>query len=75
MRLEFKRDLEAEHQRVEVVDLFSMDTVVAHFNLIVRVPVKLSHPDGQPKLFPEQLNVSLYPGIHVARYHVYPTLE
>ena len=44
LNLDFKRDLEAEHQRVEVVDLFSMDTMVPHFDLIVGVPVKLCHP-------------------------------
>ena len=59
-----KRHLKAEHQRVEIVDLFSVESVVAHFNLVVCIPVKLRHPDGQLELFPEQLNVSLYPGNH-----------
>ena len=48
-----KRDLEAEHQSVEVVDLFSVDGVVAHLDVVVGVPVELRHPDGQLELFPE----------------------
>ena len=44
------------------MDLFSVDGVVAHLDVVVGVPVKLRHPDGQLELLPEQLNISLYPG-------------
>ena len=56
-----KRDLKAEHQRVEVVDLFSVDGVVAHLDIVVCVPVELRHPDRQLELLPEQFNILLYP--------------
>ena len=42
-----------EHERVEVVDLLSVDGVVAHLDVVVGVPVELRHPDGQLELFPE----------------------
>ena len=43
-----------------------MDSVIAHLNLVVGIPVKLGHPDGQLELLPEQLNMPLYPENHVA---------
>ena len=67
-------NLKAEHQLVEFVDLLSMDCVVAHVDDIVGIPVELSHPDGQLKLVPEQLNMSLYP-LHLLKSQVFSSIE
>ena len=51
-----------------------MDCVVAHVDDIVGIPVELSHPDGQLELFPEQLNMSLYP-LHLLKSQVFSSIE
>ena len=67
-------NLKAEHQLVEFVDLLCVDCVVAHVDDIVGIPVELSHPDGQLELFPEQLNMSLYP-LHLLKSQVSSSIE
>ena len=67
-------NLKAEHQLVEFVDLLCVDCVVAHVDDIVGIPIELSHPDGQLELFPEQLNMSLYP-LHFLKSQVFSLIE
>ena len=69
----FWYNLKAEHQLVEFVDLLSVDCVVAHVDDIVGIPVELSHPDGQLELFPQQLNMSLYP-LHLLKSQVFASI-
>ena len=51
-----------------------MDCVVAHVDDIVGIPIELSHPDGQLELFPEQLNMSLYP-LHLLKSQVFSSIK
>ena len=50
-----------EHQPVELAELLSVDGVVAHGEIILGVPVKLCHPDGQPELLPQCVHMLLDP--------------
>ena len=60
--LNIKQNLKTEHDGVEVVNLLSMQRVVAHVHVVVGVPVELGHPDGKIELLPQQVHVALNPG-------------
>jgi len=51
--------LKTEHEGVEVVNLLSVQRVVAHVHVVIGVPIKLGHPDGKIELLPQQVHVAL----------------
>ena len=51
----------AEQHPVELAELLGVDGVVAHWNIILGVPVKLCHPDGQLELLPQLVHILLHP--------------